>query len=175
MENNFIIIALVILFVAYIVYTKLVGSKGTDRKSRETAIYKYKSKDYIMTQSEVEFFKILINVAGDRYFAFPQVHLSAILDHKVPGQDWKPAFRHINGKSVDFVLCDKVTLKAVYAIELDDTSHESTVRQERDGEVERIFQDTDLPLVRFSNYKSLSQDEIAQRFYEAHSLHAQAF
>jgi len=39
-----------------------------------------------------------------------------------------------------------------------------------DREVERIFKAANLPLVRFSNYRSLSQDDIAQRFYEAHHL-----
>ena len=59
---------------------------------------------------------------------FPQVHLSALLDHKVKGQDWRIAFRHINGKSVDYVLCDKATLQPVYAIELDDYTHEPRTR-----------------------------------------------
>lgn len=63
-----------------------------------------------MSNTEAEFFKKLQGVAGERYFVFPQVHLSALLDHKVKGQDWRIAFRHINGKSVDYVLCDKATL-----------------------------------------------------------------
>jgi hypothetical protein len=155
-----------VLFIGYFIYTKVFGS-GKEGYAQKKAVYHYKNKNYIMTRSENEFFKLLINVAGDRYYVFPQVHLSAILDEKIKGQSWKAAFRHINGKSVDFVLCDKENLKPTYAVELDDNSHERSDRQERDIEVERIFQATDLPLVRFSDYKNLSEDDIAKRFYEA--------
>ena len=120
-----------------------------------------------MTKSENDFFRMLNNVAGDRYFIFPQAHLSAILDERVKGQNWKAAFRHINGKSVDYVLCDRQTLKPVYAVELDDYTHTYKHRQERDSEVERIFQSAGIPLVRFGDYKTLTEDEIAKRFYEA--------
>ena len=92
---------------------------------------------------------------------FPQVHLSALLDHKVKGQDWRIAFRHINGKSVDYVLCDKATLQPVYAIELDDYTHERRDRVARDSEVERMFKVANLPLVRFAN-KDVSNDAIIE-------------
>jgi len=122
-----------------------------------------------MTKSESEFFRMLVNVANDRYFIFPQAHLSAILDEKIKGQNWKYAFRHINGKSVDYVLCDKITLKPTYAVELDDYTHEYADRQERDKEVERMLQCAGIPLVRFSDYKTLNQEDIAKRFFEAHN------
>jgi len=120
-----------------------------------------------MTKAENDFFRMLNSAAGDRYFIFPQVHLSAILDEKIKGQNWKAAFKHINGKSVDYVLCDKQTLKPVYAVELDDYTHNYSNRQERDIEVERMFQSAGIPLVRFDNYKTLTENDIAQRFFEA--------
>jgi very-short-patch-repair endonuclease len=121
-----------------------------------------------MTKSESEFFRMLDKAVCDRYYIFPQAHLSAILNHKVPGQNWKYAFRHINGKSVDYVLCDKQTLKPVYAVELDDYTHSYSDRQERDQEVERMLQSAGIPLVRFGEYKTLTKDEISRRFFEAH-------
>jgi len=72
-------------------------------------------------------------------------------------QNWTLAFRHINGKSVDYVLCEKTTFKPVYAVELDDPTHNRTDRQERDREVERIFEGTDLKLVRFRSYSDLRE------------------
>lgn len=120
-----------------------------------------------MTKSESDFFRLLNNVAGDKYFIFPQTHLSAILDEKVKGQNWKAAFRHINGKSVDYVLCDKQTLKPVYAVELDDYTHNYSNRQERDREVERMLQCAGIPLVRFSDVNNLDEEVIAKRFFEA--------
>ena len=96
------------------------------------------------------------------------MHLSALFDHKVKGQDWKFAFRHINGKSVDYVLCDRSTLTPVYAIELDDFTHSRSDRIERDSEVERIFRQAQLPLVRFNN-KNVSESDIIRALTNAKS------
>ncbi len=128
--------------------------------------YKYLAKEYFMTKSESEFFLMLNQAIGNKYYIFPQAHLSAILNHKVPGQNWKYAFSHINGKSVDYVLCDKQTLKTVYAIELDDYTHSYADRQERDGEVERMLSSTGIQLIRVADYKTFDVEKIAKRFAE---------
>jgi len=164
MNNLYILIA--ICAIGYAIYTRLFNKRTGTTEIKKT-IYNYQSKQYFMTKSESDFFYMLNNVAGDRYFIFPQVHLSAILDEKIKGQNWKAAFKHINGKSVDYVLCDRQTLKPVYAVELDDNTHTYKNRQERDQEVERMFQSAEVPLVRFNNYKSLTEDEISKRFFEA--------
>ena len=137
---------------------------------KEKTVYHYRRNERIMTPSEIEFFKILVDIIDGRYYLFPQVHLSSVLDHKVKGDgfvNWKAAFRHINGKSVDYVLCDKMTLAPVVAIELDDSTHAQDDRRLRDDEVERIFTEAGLPLVRFSHYKSLDRSVIEYRLREA--------
>lgn len=122
-----------------------------------------------MTKIEGDFFKKLEHIVSDQYYVFPQVHLSALLDHRVQGQEWKYAFRHINGKSVDYVLCNKQTLRPTYAIELDDSSHDQVERRKRDQEVERIFKEANLPLIRFKN-RDVSQGEIIHQLEEANKL-----
>lgn len=67
--------------------------------------------------------------------------------------------------SIDYILCDKQTFKPVYAIELDDYTHNCSNRQERDKEVERMLKSAGMPLVRFSDVKSLNEEEIAKRFW----------
>lgn len=156
--------ALIIIAAIFVIAIRIINKKHGKRQAKNQ--YEYRAKACYMTKSEAEFFKILYRVASDRYYIFPQAHLSAILDHKVPGQNWKGAFRHINGKSVDYVLCDKQTLKPVYAVELDDYTHQYSNRQERDHEVERMLQSAGVPFVRFSNYKTLTDNEITERFIE---------
>ena len=163
MNNLYILIA--VCAFGYIIYKSLFGKRLSSTEITKT-VYNYQAKQYFMTKSENDFFRMLNGVAGDRYFIFPQVHLSAILDEKIKGQNWKAAFKHINGKSVDYVLCDMQTLQPVYAVELDDYTHNYSNRQERDQEVERMFKSANIPLVRFRDYKSLTQDEINKRFYE---------
>lgn len=165
--ENYIILGLVV--VAIILLKLVVSNFSTKRKVFKDNVYSYTAKRLMMTRTESEFFTKLDRVVRDRYYVFPQVHLSALLDHKVKGQDWRFAFRHINGKSVDFVLCDRETLRPTYAIELDDLTHEQSDRRKRDIEVERIFEEANLPLVRFKN-KDVSETEIIQALSNARKL-----
>lgn len=110
--------------------------------------YEYKRKRFFMTAPEHEFYDLLNRAVGDKYRIFAQVHLPSLIDHKIPGQNWRGAFRHIDEKSVDFVLCDKNNIAPLLAIELDDTTHEHEDRQERDSIVENILSRAGLPLLR---------------------------
>ncbi len=159
---------ILILVVAFVVVVALIYLSGKSRKgaAKGQTVYSYFRKDYFMSQPEHNFFDILVEIVGSNYYVFPQVHLSTILSEKVKGQNWKAALRHINQKSVDFVICDKANLKPLLAIELDDSSHNLEERRFRDIEVERIFEEAKLPLVRFENRESHNKEIIKQRISE---------
>lgn len=129
--------------------------------------YLYERKQFFMTKSEREFFEILNSAVGGKYYIFPQVHLPTLFEHKIKGQDWRAAFSHISQKSVDFVLCDKGKISPLLAIELDDRSHERPDRIERDKEVERIFEISNLPLLRIKNGDRCDSVEIIQKINDA--------
>ena len=124
--------------------------------------YRYYAKSYIMTSRENECFKILNEIFSSKWFVVPQVHLSALLDYRVKGQNWNAAFRNINGKSVDFVLIGKESYKVICAIELDDSTHSKPDRMERDVEIERMFKEARIPLARISKFESMTKPEIAK-------------
>lgn len=165
MDSPYVILSIIVIIIAIVISAWTSGA-NEKRKVHKNNVYKYTAKTLIMSKSEADFFRKLSFVAQDRYYVFPQIHLSAILDHRVKGQDWKIAFRHINGKSVDYVLCDKETLRPAYAVELDDATHQQRDRIERDREVERIFEQAGIPLVRFSS-KDTSESEIVEAFAAA--------
>ncbi len=165
--ENYIILLLVVF--AAILISRLSSHSNNKKKVFKNNIYHYAAKSSLMSKTEDDFFVKLERVVNERYYVFPQVHLSAILDHRVKGQEWKYAFSHINGKSVDYVLCSRATLKPTYAIELDDYTHDQPNRRERDLEVERIFDAANLPLVRFRN-KDVSESEITQALANANEL-----
>lgn len=140
---------IVLLIVAIFVFIFLVEIIG---KRPEKPVYEYKRRECIMTDAERKCFNSLVEAVGATYYVFPQIHLPAILEHKIKnGQNWFAAFRHIDEKSVDFVLCTKNDLYPILAIELDDWSHERPSRQERDREVEHILKDVNLPLLRLKD------------------------
>ena len=133
---------------------------------KKKSLYKYRRKDFLISRPEHEFFDILVEILGGQYHVFVQVHLPTILDHKITGQNWKGAFRHIDEKSVDFVICDKAYIKPLLAIELDDKSHEREDRIERDINVEEIFKEANMPLLRFENHGNFNKEEIRLKILE---------
>jgi very-short-patch-repair endonuclease len=161
--KSLVIVLLVIVAVGAV---QLI-SKNAKRSSKSSANYRYGRKDFFMDRAEHEFFDVLIEVVGNGYYVFPQVHLSTILEHRIKGQDWRAAFRRINGKSVDFVICDKAYIKPLLAIELDGRSHEIETVRQRDADIEHIFEGAELRLLRFANHGSPNREEVKQRIAEA--------
>jgi len=155
MSYWFLIIVIGIILALVFVFELLFGKKAKKK-------YEYLLKNHIMTKSEEECFRKLVSILGDTHHVFPQVHLPTFLEHKIRGQDWYGAFRHIDEKSVDFVICDKELLAPKIAIELDDRSHDRPDRQERDKEVERIMNVAKIPLKRLKqgDLINLTKDSI---------------
>lgn len=129
----------------------------------EKQLYQYKKREFFMSRAEHDFYDKLIATIGKDYYVFAQVHLPTILDNKVVGQNWKGAFRHIDEKSVDFVLCDKNYISPKLVIELDDKSHEREDRVGRDIEVERILKEANMPLLRLKNSDNFSSTELIEK------------
>lgn len=158
MPQTFFIFLAIIIVVAVI----LVFKNRNQSKDKKWS-YQYKRKDFFMSRAEHECYNTLMLAVGNDYYVFPQVHLPTIVGSRDVGKNWYGAFRHINGKSVDFVLCDKAYIAPKLVIELDDHSHERADRQERDKEVERILAGANLPLLRLENHGSFNPDELGQK------------
>ena len=129
--------------------------------------YTYGRKQFLLTKPEHEFYDVLMELVGETHRVFAQVHLSSIFEHKIKRQSWRGAFSHINGKSVDFVICDKEYISPQLAIELDDSSHGRPDRQERDGDVEHIFEQVGLPLLRISVSDISDREKIKEQLDRA--------
>ncbi len=63
-------------------------------KARTSFIYG--PKEAIMTNAEMNFYHRLERIAQDKYYIFPQIHLSALLTNHTKGRYWKAAFQRIN-------------------------------------------------------------------------------
>lgn len=159
MDTSILIILAVVavIFVAYL-------ARGRNNTATTKTPYNYFAKNHIMTKREEKFFATLCEIFGEKCYVVPQVHLSALLNHKVHGQNWKGAFAHINGKSVDYVLLRRSDLSVLCAVELDDATHNTDNRVRRDQEVERILQQVKLPLVRLDRPETMSKQEIVDSF-----------
>jgi len=164
----FIIVALIVIL--SVIKNLSQGSKTRSARREFVAPqYKYSRKAEFITAREKDFYKVLQDVAGDRYYIFPQIHLSALFKNETVGKYHKLAFQIINRRSVDYVLCDKTTLEPVYAVELDDSTHDTAKSIKRDENVNQMFKNSNLPLVRFRNYSNLTKEDITNSFMNAHN------
>ena len=115
-----------------------------------------------LTSNEKSFLMTLDAALGQNYRAFAQVRLAELVS---PTLGANPASRRqaLNGvmaKSVDFVICDVLTLDPVAAIEVDDKSHLLPERQQRDAFVNAVFLEIGLPLMRVKARRAYSVDEL---------------
>jgi Protein of unknown function (DUF2726) len=115
-----------------------------------------------LTTNEKSFLMTLDAALGQNYRAFAQVRLAELVS---PTLGANPASRRqaLNGvmaKSVDFVICDVLTLDPVAAIEVDDRSHLLPERQQRDAFVNAVFLEIGLPLMRVKARRAYSVDEL---------------
>jgi very-short-patch-repair endonuclease len=116
-----------------------------------------------MNAAEHELFVVLYELYSDKYYIFAQVHLNTLLSD---GHN-HASFRHIDEKSVDFVLCDKRGIRPVVAIEYDGSSHQMYKVKKRDDEVDRIFKEAGFPLVHILNHGRVVKEEVISSLAEA--------
>lgn len=136
----------------------LHGSKNTRRQWNDQ--WPYRLRDDFLSDAEASFYHVLISVVGAQLTICPKVGLKEIF--WVTGQQNNQShWNRINQKHVDFLLCRPGTLHPVVGIELDDSSHTAQKRQQRDADVEQIFEAAQLPLLRFAVRRSYSTQVLA--------------
>jgi very-short-patch-repair endonuclease len=151
-----LIIALVLLALL-VVAAKVFEAVNRNRKPQ----FEYRRKNGVMTDAERECYHALIAEMGPDYYFFPQMHLDVIVQPTNTSKNRFSAFRHINQKSVDFVACDKQQLRPLFAIEIDDKTHNQPKRIERDIEVARILHGAGIPLIRIENRGRFEPKQLA--------------
>lgn len=149
MEYILIIIVIVAIFV--ILQLKNLRSKNPARSVSDTNLEKmpYKSK-YILTKNEYVFYNALRPLTDNRnYLICPKVGLKDIASI-TDKQNYMKWFGKISQKHVDFIVCDN-TLKPLFAIELDDSSHDNEKAVKNDTFKDEFFTTINLDLVRVRN------------------------
>lgn len=113
---------------------------------RRRNYYPYAAK-HILTKREYKFYLILKKIADEYgYMVCPKVgvkDLLAVTDKK----NYMKYFHKIAQKHVDFVICDR-DLHVLFAIELDDSSHETKDARRRDHFKDKAFLAARIPLKR---------------------------
>ena len=114
----------------------------------------YVRRKRLVTKSEFLFFQQLRAAVDEDWEIFAMVRIADLLKVESGARNYRSWLNKILAKHVDFVLCERDTLRVLVCIELDDPSHDRPDRQERDRFVNHAFKDAELPLLRIATAKT---------------------
>lgn len=154
---SWIVIAVLIVVVLVVVILKLSQKQGT--KSTD---YPYRKLDVLFTPAERSFLGVLNQSVGENTQIFGKVRVADVIAPKkgISRSDWQKAFNKISGKHFDFLLCDKKDLSVLCAVELNDSSHNSKKRKDRDAFLEGACQSAGVPLVQIAAQATYNINEV---------------
>ena len=121
----------------------------------------YEPKSQLMTPVEAEFWEVLKRVTPQGYFIFPQINLATFIDKTDGSRFHNELFRN-----VDFLITDCHFHPRV-VIEINDQSHLTQDRRERDEKVHNICQEAGIPIVTFWTSYGANPDYIGRKVHEA--------
>jgi hypothetical protein len=135
---------------------------GSDEKDSKFDLdsLPYRLRDDFLSPAEFSFYKVLSGLVGTHLVIQSKVRLADIFFVSRPNENMS-YFHRIAQRHVDFLICEPQTMKPLLGIELDDSSHNRSDRQERDDFVDHVFEAAELPLVRVPAEREYNSREIA--------------
>ena len=126
----------------------------------------YRLRDDFLSPAEASFFHVIKSILGNSNAICCKVSLADIFFVVRPNEN-KSAFNRINRKHVDFLICDPRTMHPLFAVELDDSSHNRPDRIERDAFVDSVFEAAELPLLHIPVRSGYNTAELGVLFQNA--------
>jgi len=129
-------------------------------QKEEAQALPYRLRDDFLSSAEFSFYKVLTSLLGARWTVQSKVRLADVFFVSRPNENIA-FFNRIAQKHLDFLVCDSASMKPVFGIELDDSSHRRSNRQVRDAFVEDVCKAAGLPLLRVPVQREYNSREIA--------------
>jgi hypothetical protein len=130
------------------------------QKEATAKVLPYRLRDDFLSPAEFSFYKVLSSLVGTRLTIQSKVRLADVFFVARPNEN-VVYFNRIAQKHLDFLVCDPITMKPLFGVELDDSSHKRNDRQERDEFVESVCKVAGLPLLRLPVQREYNSREIA--------------
>lgn len=150
--------------VSFLIVSILAGITARRRRQEAMGHCRYRPKKSLMVGSERRCFQLLNDIFGQRFYIIPQVDVSALLNHKVGSQNRLEAYGFIENKTVDFVFCNKQTLRPVCAVKLDEGKPTDRSLGSDPKDMEKFFRSAHLPFVRITKPDKLDRQTIIEEF-----------
>lgn len=142
--------------------------QSTILNQKSIDLSKYTTKHYVMTQTELIFYRELKKVTDElEVTVFPQVDLERIIQVSDNNNIDR---NRIKSRSIDFTIVNNKNCGIVSCIELDDHTHNTEKAKQADNFKNSLFQAVNIPLHRIkvnSNYnleelKTILQSDISR-------------
>ncbi len=156
-----LIISIFLIMIVFFIEQLLapnINQKEKNNDSDNVNLSKYQTNKYIMTQTELIFYRELKKVTDKLELTiFPQVDMERIIN--VIDNNTKDRNR-IKSRSIDFSIVNNKNCKIVCCIELDDYTHNRKNVKKSDNFKNELFKKVEIPLYRIKVNKYYNLDEI---------------
>ena len=157
---------IIILFIVAMALEYIMINKKSDINIQctENINYseKYVKKDYLLTQTELKFYRLLKQITDElNLVVCQQVALYQVEQNK----NFKD-FNKIQNKSIDFVIVEP-NLKIKLCIELDDYTHRREKRIKRDEFLNKLFNNLEIKLLRIPVQNYYNLEELKKKIEES--------
>ncbi len=136
-------------------------SSGSDTEIPD--LYPYKLRDPLLPAVETHFYQVLLAVVGKRVVICPKMRLADVFRVQASDEHYKTFYKRIAYRSVDFLLCERYTLKPLLAIELYDHSQPRAQRKKRDPFIDKVFKAAKLPILHLVAQQDYNLKALALR------------
>jgi very-short-patch-repair endonuclease len=160
MMPNFIVLFFIILVVlTFLVVLKKYAKPGTP------IAFPYQAKKSLCSPAERSFLGVLEQLLSNKYRILLKVRLADLIEIEkgVSKSLRQGALNRISRKHVDFVVCGKDDLSILGVIELDDKSHKSAKRQERDSFLDSAMNAAGIPILHIQAQNAYSISDIREQ------------
>lgn len=130
-------------------------------KETETGNFLYEPKKKLISKSEQAFYEALLQAVPSGYFVFPQINLATFIERTDDARFHNELFRN-----VDFLVTDS-EYKPTFVVEINDQTHLTNERKERDEKVCKICEEAGIPILTLWTSYGVNGEYIQSR---AHSL-----
>jgi hypothetical protein len=125
----------------------------------------YRLRENFLSPAEVALYRVLTEMAGERYVIFAKVALNEIFNIVRPNENVH-YFNKLFRKYVDFLLCNPVSLKPQIGVEIIRSAVQGAVR-DADRFMEQLFLAGGLPLVQIPSGDRIEIPEMVALFQQA--------
>ena len=120
----------------------------------------YDAKRTLMSKSEQSFYTAILSSVPDGYCVFPQINLASFISRMDGARFHNELFRNVDFLITDSEFCPKLV------IEINDQTHMTSERKERDEKVRQICEEAGIPILKLWTSYGVNPEYIKKRIDE---------